>query len=68
MLQTNAFIINVSLSSKKAPDSDGGGGSPEDVLYEGDVPVSEELEDRHLENFRKSGYWCWLGFLTFHLH
>ena len=67
MLQTNAaFIINVSVSSKKAPDR--GGVSPENVLYEGDVPVSEELEDRHLKDFRQSGYWFWLGFLTFHLH
>ena len=45
-----------------------GGCSPEDVLYEGDVPVPEELEDRHLENFRKSGSRCWLDFLTFHFH
>ena len=53
MLQTNAGVHHFCQQQEGGGGDGGGGGSPEDVLYEGDVPVSEELEDRHLENFRK---------------
>ena len=40
-------------AARRHGDSDdgGGGGSPEDVLNEFDVSVSEELQNRNLENF-----------------
>ena len=58
-------------AARRHGDSDDGGGvvgSPEDVLYEVDVSVSEELQNCNLENFGKRAVWCGLDFLTFHLH